>query len=73
MVLEIDQEKQRISLGIKQMHEDPWQNAIPDAYKPGMVVHGKVTKITNFGVFVELDGRASQDESVAIQQVVWFS
>jgi small subunit ribosomal protein S1 len=55
IVLEIDQEKQRISLGIKQMHEDPWQNAIPDAYKPGMVVHGKVTKITNFGVFVELE------------------
>jgi len=55
MVLEIDQEKQRISLGIKQMHEDPWQNAIPEAYKPGMVVHGNVTKITNFGVFVELE------------------
>ncbi|MAI66346.1 MAG: 30S ribosomal protein S1 [Phycisphaerae bacterium] len=55
MVLEIDQEKQRISLGMKQMHEDPWQNAIPEAYKPGMVVHGVVTKITNFGVFVELE------------------
>jgi len=55
MVLEIDQEKQRISLGIKQMHEDPWQSAIPEAYKPGMVVHGTVTKITNFGVFVELE------------------
>ena len=55
MVLEIDQDKQRISLGIKQMHEDPWQNAIPEAYKPGMVVHGAVTKITNFGVFVELE------------------
>jgi small subunit ribosomal protein S1 len=55
MVLEIDQEKQRISLGIKQMHEDPWKNAIPEAYKPGMVVHGTVTKITNFGVFVELE------------------
>jgi small subunit ribosomal protein S1 len=55
MVLEIDQEKQRISLGMKQMHEDPWQNAIPEAYKPGMVVHGIVTKITNFGVFVELE------------------
>jgi small subunit ribosomal protein S1 len=37
------------------MHEDPWQNAIPEAYKPGMVVHGTVTKITNFGVFVELE------------------
>ncbi|MCH2146804.1 MAG: 30S ribosomal protein S1 [Phycisphaerales bacterium] len=55
MVLEIDLEKQRISLGMKQMVEDPWQNAIPEAYKPGMVVHGAVTKITNFGVFVELE------------------
>ena len=55
MVLEIDLDKQRISLGIKQMHEDPWQAAIPEAYKPGMVVHGTVTKITNFGVFVELE------------------
>ena len=55
MILEIDQNKQRISLGIKQMHEDPWQTAIPEAYKPGMVVHGQVTKITNFGVFVELE------------------
>ncbi len=55
MVLEIDLEKQRISLGMKQMLEDPWQNAIPEAYKPGMVVHGAVTKITNFGVFVELE------------------
>jgi len=55
MVLEIDLDKQRISLGIKQMHEDPWQTAIPEAYKPGMVVHGTVTKITNFGVFVELE------------------
>ena len=45
MVLEIDLDKQRISLGIKQMHEDPWQTAIPEAYKPGMVVHGTVTKI----------------------------
>jgi small subunit ribosomal protein S1 len=55
MVLDIDKEKQRISIGVKQMHEDPWQTAIPEAYKAGMVVHGKVTKITNFGVFVELE------------------
>lgn len=55
MVLDIDEDKQRISLGVKQMHEDPWQTAVPEAYKPGMVVHGKVTKITNFGVFVELE------------------
>jgi small subunit ribosomal protein S1 len=55
VVLEIDREKQRISLGVKQLQEDPWVHAIPEAYRPGMVVHGKVTKITNFGVFVELE------------------
>ncbi len=56
VILEVDQEKQRISLGMKQLTEDPWLHAIPDAYKPGMVVRGAVTKITNFGVFVELEG-----------------
>jgi len=55
VVLDIDQDKQRVGLGLKQLSEDPWLRAIPDAYKPGMVVHGKVTKITNFGVFVELE------------------
>ncbi len=55
VVLEVDREKQRISLGMKQLTEDPWAHAIPDAYKPGMVVRGTVTKITNFGVFVELE------------------
>ena len=55
IVLEIDLEKQRISLGMKQMQEDPWKITIPELYKPGMVVDGVVTKITNFGVFVELE------------------
>ncbi len=55
VVLEVDQDKQRISLGVKQLTEDPWVDAIPGAYQPGMVVRGKVTKITNFGVFVELE------------------
>ncbi len=55
LVMDIDQEKQRVGLGLKQLAEDPWLHAIPGAYKPGMVVHGKVTKITNFGVFVELE------------------
>jgi len=54
-VLEVDRDKQRISLGMKQLHEDPWLHAIPEHYKPGMVVRGVVTKITNFGVFVELE------------------
>ena len=55
VVLEVDREKQRVSLGVKQLSEDPWLNAIPEHYKPGMVVRGAVTKITNFGVFVELE------------------
>ncbi|MEQ9460216.1 MAG: 30S ribosomal protein S1 [Phycisphaeraceae bacterium] len=55
VVLEVDQSKQRVALGLKQMSEDPWHEAIPSAYQPGMIVQGKVTKITNFGVFVELE------------------
>ncbi len=55
VVLEVDQSKQRISLGVKQLTEDPWLEAIPTHYQPGMVVSGQVTKITNFGVFVELE------------------
>src|SRR3954464_919646 len=55
VVLSVDQEKQRIALGLKQMQEDPWQTVIPTNYRPGMVVKGHVTKIANFGVFVELE------------------
>jgi len=55
VVLEVDRDKQRVALGLKQMTEDPWNQAIPDNYQPGMIVEGKVTKITNFGVFVELE------------------
>ena len=55
VVLSVDQEKSRIALGLKQLTEDPWLHAIPDRYIPGMIVQGKVTKITNFGVFVELE------------------
>jgi small subunit ribosomal protein S1 len=55
VVLSVDQEKQRIALGLKQLTEDPWLRAVPERYIPGMIVRGKVTKITNFGVFVELE------------------
>ncbi len=55
VVLSVDQEKMRIGLGLKQMTEDPWLRAVPERYQPGMVVRGKVTKVTNFGVFVELE------------------
>ncbi len=55
VVLEVDRTKQRVALGLKQMSEDPWNEAIPAHYQPGMIVQGKVTKITTFGVFVELE------------------
>jgi small subunit ribosomal protein S1 len=55
VVLEVDEDKHRISLGIKQLTEDSWTHAIPDKYIPGQIVRGKVTKLTNFGVFVELE------------------
>ncbi len=55
VIIEVDQEKQRVGLGLKQLTEDPWVEAIPSAYRPGMIVKGKVTKLTNFGVFVELE------------------
>src|SRR6185436_1763311 len=54
-VLNVDQERKRIALGLKQMNNDPWEGDIPGRYKPGEVKTGKVTKLTNFGVFVELE------------------
>ncbi len=53
-VLTVDQERKRIALGLKQMASDPWATDIPARFQPGELVKGKVTKITNFGVFVEL-------------------
>ena len=55
VVLEVDEDKRRISLGIKQMTEDPWVRAIPEKYIPGHIIKGTVTKLTNFGAFVELE------------------
>ncbi len=55
IVLEVNEEKRRVSLGIKQMTEDPWLRAIPAKYIPGHIIKGKVAKLTNFGAFVELE------------------
>jgi small subunit ribosomal protein S1 len=44
-----------VALGLKQMANDPWEGDIPGRYHPGDVKTGKVTKLTNFGVFVELE------------------
>ena len=55
VVLSVDQDKKRVALGLKQMEEDPWEHKIPEKYVAGEIVRGKVTKVTNFGVFVELE------------------
>jgi small subunit ribosomal protein S1 len=55
-VLDIDRDRQRISLGLKQTQEDPWQRIV-DTYNVGDELEGKVTKVVTFGAFVEiLDG-----------------
>ncbi len=54
-VLNVDQERKRIALGMKQLKQDPWETDIPSRYQPNDTVKGKVTKLTNFGVFVELE------------------
>jgi small subunit ribosomal protein S1 len=53
-VLKIDSEKRRISVGMKQLEPDPW-DSVTTKYKPGERVHGVVTRILDFGAFVELE------------------
>jgi small subunit ribosomal protein S1 len=52
-VLDIDRDRQRISLGLKQTQEDPWQRVV-DSHQVGDVLEGKVTKVVAFGAFVEI-------------------
>ncbi len=54
VILDIDKENERFSLGIKQLTPDPW-NEIPEKYKPGTQVSGTVTNVTDFGLFVEVE------------------
>ena len=66
VILDIDPQQQRISLGLKQTEDDPWAN-IETLYKIGDVVKGKVTKITAFGAFIELSHKI--DGLVHISQI----
>ncbi len=56
VVLRIDKEKERLSLGYKQLTRDPWDDEIPGKYRVGDSAAGKVSKVADFGIFVELDG-----------------
>ncbi|MDR2021635.1 MAG: 30S ribosomal protein S1, partial [Treponema sp.] len=55
MVIGMDREGRNIRLGIKQLSEDPWQN-FAGAYKPGSLVEGEVSSVTDFGLFVKVPG-----------------
>lgn len=56
VVLRIDKEKERLSLGYKQLTSDPWESEIPARYHVDGTTTGTVSKIADFGVFVELEG-----------------
>jgi small subunit ribosomal protein S1 len=53
-ILSVDKDKKRVSLGIKQLTDDPWKKEIPEKYHVGDLVKGKVTKMTDFGAFIDL-------------------
>jgi small subunit ribosomal protein S1 len=68
MVLKVDREHEKISLGLKQVEPDPWLT-LDEKYPPGAVVAGKVRNLTNFGAFVELEDGI--DGLVHISDMSW--
>ncbi|MFH1706788.1 MAG: 30S ribosomal protein S1 [Planctomycetota bacterium] len=54
-VLAVDQDKKRVSLGMKQLEINPWDTIIPEKYRQGLIVEGVISKLTSFGAFVELE------------------
>src|ERR1700759_4542818 len=67
-VLEVDEEKRRISLGLKQAQENPWE-AFAEAHPVGPVVEGEVKNSTEFGLFVGLEGDV--DGMVHMSDIAW--
>lgn len=57
VVLNVEPEAEKMSLGLKQLEQDPWLHDIPERFKLGAEVTGKVLSITDFGIFVELEGK----------------
>ncbi|HUK92029.1 MAG TPA: S1 RNA-binding domain-containing protein, partial [Blastocatellia bacterium] len=68
VVLDVDQTNRRISLGIKQVEQDPWET-LPARYRPGSRVSGKVRSLTNFGAFVEIE--EGIDGLVHVSDISW--
>jgi len=67
-VLKIDHEKRRVSLGLKQLQPQPW-DAAPDKYRVGERVRGVVSRVTDFGAFVELE--AGVEGLIHISEMSW--
>ncbi len=68
MILDVDQEKRRISLGLKQCMENPW-TAFKEKFEVGTLVEGEIKNITEFGLFVGLDGEI--DGMVHLSDLSW--
>ena len=68
MILEVDEEKRRISLGVKQLTENPWQ-VFTHKHKEGDKINGTIKSITDFGVFIGLEGDI--DGLVHLSDVSW--
>jgi len=69
VVLDVDAENRRISLGMKQLEPNPW-NALVEKYPPGTKLHGTVRNVTDFGVFVGIEGE-DIDGLVHISDLSW--
>src|SRR5690606_6890296 len=68
MVLDIDQERRRISLGIKQCQENPW-DVFARGFNKGDKISGKIKSITDFGIFIGLDGNI--DGLIHLSDISW--
>jgi len=70
VVLNIDIERERLALGVKQLTEDPWLNEIPARFQLGQQFKGRVIKKTDFGIFVELQGGIEGVEGLVYQNEI---
>ena len=68
MILEIDEERRRISLGIKQCHQNPW-DGFSENFQKGDRISGSIKSITDFGIFIGLDGNI--DGLVHLSDISW--
>jgi small subunit ribosomal protein S1 len=67
-VISFDREKERVSLGLKQLHENPWDN-ISEKYPVGALIEGRVVNLTDYGVFIELE--PGVEGLVHISEMYW--